>query len=110
MGVRHKFIGVVGVAVLDAGADPSRTRSPQPVADPALAEGSHLEAIGEQTLAEASYLPCSCVVDFRCPDRITDCIRRAPEPPPRLTICDLLTRSHGLAFGVTDGARTRDLL
>ena len=41
--------------------------------------------------------------------RITDCIRRAPESRPRLTICDLLTRPHGLAFGVTDGARTRDL-
>jgi hypothetical protein len=24
-------------------------------------------------------------------------------------MCDLLTRPHGLAFGVTDGARTRDL-
>ena len=41
--------------------------------------------------------------------RITVCIRRAPESRPRLTICDLLTRPHGLAFGLTDGARTRDL-
>ena len=41
--------------------------------------------------------------------RITDGIRRAPKSRPRLTICDLFTRSHGLAFGVTDGARTRDL-
>jgi hypothetical protein len=40
---------------------------------------------------------------------IIDCIRSAPESRPRLTVCDLLTRPHGLAFGVTDGARTRDL-
>src|SRR5215204_4534269 len=41
MRLRHKFIYVVVVTVLDAGADASGPRGPQAVADPALAEGGH---------------------------------------------------------------------
>ena len=99
------------VAVLDAMnlAYSSASACPLAVAHPSLGEARDLDAIGERALAAASNPPYSCVVDFRCPDRITDCIVEAPESRPRLTMCDLLTRPHGLAFGVTDGARTRDL-
>ncbi len=91
-----------------ATAQLSARACPQTVADPALAE-SNPYTISEQTLAEASNPPCSCGDPKQCPDRVTDCISRAPESRPRITIWDLSARPHGLTFGVTDGARTRDL-
>ena len=90
--LRHEFVDVVVVAVLDAGVDPPRPHGPETVAHSSLGEARHLEAIGERTLAEASNPPCWCDVSFRFPDRITDCIRRAPESCPRLTTCDLWAR------------------
>ena len=48
-GSGHEFVYVVVVAVLDAGAAPSRPRGPQVVAHPSLGEVRHLDAIGEHT-------------------------------------------------------------
>ena len=50
--LRHEFVDVVVVRVLDAGADPSRPRSLQAGAHPSLVEVRHLDAIGEHTATE----------------------------------------------------------
>ena len=86
MELGHKLVDVVVVAVLDAGADPFRPRGPQAVAHPSLGEARDLDAIGERALAAASNPPCSCDANPPYTDRITDCIRRTPQPCPKPTI------------------------
>jgi hypothetical protein len=110
--LRDKLVYVVVVTVVYAGDALllSAPACPLAIACPTLGEARDLDATGEQTLAEASNLPCSCDANPQYPDRITDCIRRAPESLLGLTICELCARLRRLAFGVTDGARTRDLL